>query len=117
MKIREKCNAQRSRPLRPSCDLEPVSPNGMPLSAADLMKPTFATKFVLKGWTGKGARQSTLVTPLASFIRYDLIMGLQCGIVTLLPGRVRFPVHDGIAKDVLSFSMDIHLHRSGDRQS
>src|SRR3981081_895640 len=59
VKIGKKGYAQGAPPLRPSDDLQLKTTNDVPLSSADVRKPSLATKFVAKRWTCDGARQST----------------------------------------------------------
>jgi hypothetical protein len=58
VKIGQKRYAQGTSPLRPPRDLQMKTANNVPLSAADLGKPSFATEFVAKRRAGEGAAQS-----------------------------------------------------------
>jgi hypothetical protein len=58
VKIGQKGDAQRASSLRPAGDLQMKTTNNVPLRAADLGKPSFATEFVAKWRAGEGPAQS-----------------------------------------------------------
>ena len=57
MKIRQKCNAHRPRPVRPPRNLQVKMTNDVRRGAADPVEPALVTKFITKRGTRDGSNE------------------------------------------------------------